>query len=411
MSYSAETTRLAVDGGSPVRTAPFPKWPVYGAEEEKALLDVLHSGVWGIGGEAGKAFSERFAAFQNAKHCVLVPNGTIALEVALHACGISYGDEVIVPPYTFVATASAVLTVGAIPVFADVDPDTYLLDAGRTEALINERTKAIIPVHVAGCPADLDAFKDIARRHNLIIIEDACQAHGAAWNGRRVGAIGNIGAFSFQSSKNITAGEGGAVVGDDDELMEAAWSYHNVGRVRSGRWYQHERLGSNARISEWQAAILLAQMPRVEQQMALREKNAALLNQMLSEIPGIRPMKRDPRVTTHAYHLYMFRYDGAAFGGKSRADFIGALTAEGIPCSSGYVPLYRENAVIDACKKVNALVGREPVSLEENIARCPVTERICAQEAVWLTQNMLLATEQDMHDIATAISKIQRAWQ
>jgi dTDP-4-amino-4,6-dideoxygalactose transaminase len=402
--------RLATDGGTPVRTAPFPTWPIYGQEEEKALLDVLHSGVWGIGGDAGKGFQARFADFQNAKHCVLVPNGTVALEVALHAAGVSYGDEVIVPPYTFVATASAVMTVGAIPVFADIDPDTYLMDPARAEALFGEHTKAIIPVHIAGCPADMDAFVDIGKRHNLIVIEDACQAHGAAWRGRRVGAIGHMGAFSFQSSKNITAGEGGAVVGDDDGLMEAAWSYHNVGRIRSGRWYQHERLGSNARMSEWQAAVLLAQMPRVEQHMDLREKNGASLDRMLSEIPGIRTMKRDPRVTANAHHLYMFRYDGKAFGGKSRADFLKALAAEGIPCASGYVPLYRENAVIDTCRELGELAGRQSVSVETNSERCPVTERICAEEAVWLFQSMLLGSEQDMKDIAAAVSKIQHAW-
>jgi len=267
------------------------------------------------------------------------------------------------------ATASAVMIVGAIPVFADIDPDTYLLDPKRAETLVSVHTKAMIPVHIGGCPADMDAFMGIGKCHSLIIIEDACQAHSAAWRGRRVRAIGHMGAFSFQSSKNITSGEGGAVVGNDDALMEAGWSYHNVGRIRSGRWYQHERLGSNARMAEWEAAVVVAQMARVKKQMALREKNAALLTRMLGEIPGIRPLRRDQRATTHAYHLYIFRNDPEAFGGKSRAGFLKALSAEGIPCSAGYVPLYRENAVTDTCKSLYAVVGRQPVTLETNITR------------------------------------------
>jgi len=402
--------RLAIDGGIPVRDRPFPEWPVWGEEEEQALLKVLRSGKWGIGGETGAEFQRRFAEFQDAKFAIGVPNGTIALEVALRAAGVTYGDEVIVPPYTFVATASAVLTVGGIPVFADIDPDTYLLDARQVESLISDRTKAIIPVHIGGCPADMDAFRKLAKKYDVIVIEDACQAHGAAWRGRRVGAIGHLGAFSFQSSKNITAGEGGAVVGDDEELMEAVWSYHNVGRVRKGAWYRHDNLGGNARMTEWQAAILLAQMSRVESQMVVREKNAALLDEMLAEIPGIEPVKRDERVSTHAYHLYISRYSSDAFGGRSRDEFLKALNAEGIPCSSGYVPLYRQGAVIKATEQLSALVGTECVSLEANVERCPVAERVCSEESCWFSQSMLLGSEEDVADIAAAIRKIQRAW-
>ncbi|MGQ9555822.1 MAG: DegT/DnrJ/EryC1/StrS family aminotransferase, partial [Anaerolineae bacterium] len=382
----------------------------WGPEEEQGLIEVLNSGVWGIGSAKIEEFERRFAAMQDAKYAVSVPNGTIAIEIALRGAGVTYGDEVIVPPYTFVATASAVLTVGAIPVFADIQPDTYQIDPVQVERLISPRTKAIIPVHIGGGPADLDAIKDVARCHNLLVIEDCAQAHLAAWRGTRVGAIGDCGTFSFQSSKNITSGEGGAIVGNDERLMESVWSYHNVGRVREGAWYQHEVLGGNARMAPWQAAILLAQMSRAEVQLAIREKNAAYLSSLLADIPGVEPVRRDERVTHHAYHLYIFRYSAGAFGGKSRADFLKALSAEGIPCTAGYVPLYRENAIINASGAIARLVGAEPVSVEANAERCSVAERVCKEESCWLFQSMFLGSEADMDSIAEAIAKIQKAW-
>lgn len=402
--------KLAIDGGAPVRTAPFPKWPVWGEEERDALIQALDSGVWGINSPAIAEFETKFAAMQDAKQCISVPNGTVAIEVALRGAGVTYGDEVIVTPYTFVATASAVLTVGGIPIFCDIEPDTYQIDPSRIEALVSDRTKAVIPVHIGGGPADLDGVLAVARKHNLMVIEDCAQAHLAAWKGTRVGAIGDLGTFSFQSSKNVTAGEGGAIVGNDERIMDRVWSYRNVGRIREGAWYQHEVLGGNARMSAWQAAILLAQMPKAEEQLALREKNAALLAELLSQIPGIAPLERDERVTHHAYHLFIFRYDAAAFGGRSRADFFKALAAEGVPSYAGYVPLYRENAIINAVKVLADLTGGRAVSVAENAERCPVVERVCREESCWLTQSMLLGTEADMHSIAEAVAKVQRAW-
>ncbi|MHB0874772.1 MAG: DegT/DnrJ/EryC1/StrS family aminotransferase [Anaerolineae bacterium] len=407
---TAQKQQLAIDGGTPVRTQPFPKWPVWGQEERDALLGALDSGVWGIGSPAIDEFEQKFAAMQGAKQCISVPNGTVAIEVALRGAGITYGDEVIVTPYTFVATASAVLTVGGIPVFADIEPDTYQIDARSVEKAITPRTKAIIPVHIGGGPADMDAIMDVARRHNLMVIEDCAQAHLAAWNGKRVGSIGDLGTFSFQSSKNITAGEGGAIVGNDDRLMDSVWSYRNVGRVRQGAWYQHEVLGGNSRMSAWQAAILLAQMPRAEGQLAVREGNGVRLAAMLSDVPGIRPLKRDERATQHAYHLFIFRYDRSGFGGRSREDFFQALAAEGIHSYKGYVPLYGENAIINASAALAKLTGGAVVSKEENASRCPVVERVCREEACWLTQNMLLGSEADTASIAEAIAKVQRAW-
>ncbi len=229
------STQLAIDGGTPIRTAPFPAWPIYDEREERNLLEVLRSGQWGIGGSKVAQFEQRFAEYQGAAFGVCVPNGTLALQMALNTLGIGPGDEVITTPYTFIATASAVIQQGAVPVFVDIDLDTYDIDPRWLEAAITPRTKGIVPVHLAGRPADMDAIMDVARRHGLRVLEDACQAWGAEWRGRRVGAIGDLGAFSFQSSKNVAAGEGGMVITNDEALGELCWSLHNVGRVRGER--------------------------------------------------------------------------------------------------------------------------------------------------------------------------------
>ncbi len=397
--------RLAIDGGEPVRRRPFPAWPVWDEREERALLDVLRSGRWGeIDGTAVERFQTRFAALQDARHCVVVANGTAALRVAFRALGVGIGDEVIVPPYTFIATASAALEVGAIPIFADIDPDTYLLDPAAAEAAITPRTRAIVPVHVAGCPADMDALGEVAARHGLYLLEDAAQAHGAAWRGQGVGALGNLGTFSFQASKNLNAGEGGALVTNDGDLAELIWSLHNVGRVRDGAWYRHEILAGNERLTEFQAALLLAQLERLPEQMARREAAATYLDRELAAIEGIRPLRRDPRVTAHAHHLYILRYDAAAFGGLKRDQLVRALKAEGIPCSTGYTPLSDSPAIRREVEHLLALLGRRDRAPAVVI---PNAERAC-REAIWLPQYVLLGDEEDMADIVAAVRKIQQ---
>ena len=276
--------KLARDGGTPVRTAPFPTWPVWDGADEKALLEALRSGVWGRNaGTQIEAFEEEFAAFQGTKYCIAVVNGTCALELGLRVLDVEYGDEVIVPSYTFVATPAAPLFLGAIPVFADIDPDTFELDPASVEAAITPRTKAIIPVHIAGQPPDMDGILAVAAKHNLRVLEDAAQAHGAAWRDQGVGGVGDLGSFSFQSSKNLNAGEGGAICTNDQELAELTWSLMNVGRLREGAWYQHERLGWNYRLSEFHGALLRAQLTRVPEQMARRESNARYLDTHLAE--------------------------------------------------------------------------------------------------------------------------------
>lgn len=400
------TTTLALHGGPATRSAPFPGWPVFDEQDEAAILDVVRSGRWFLGDRVEEV--ERvFPEFHQAKYGCAVSSGTTALQVALEAAGVGVGDEVIVPSYTFVATAASVALVGGIPVFVDVTPHDYCIDVASVEAAITGRTRAVIAVHIAGHPADLDALTALCRSRGLRLIEDAAQAHCAEWKGRRVGAIGDLGTFSFQASKNLNSGEGGFVVSDDPALAEAAWSIHNCGRSREGEWYEHPLVGGNYRMSEFQAAILLTQMRHLEPFADLRSRNAAALTDMLKDIEGVQPLDVDDRVTRHAYHLFVLRYDASAFSGASRESFLAALAAEGIPCSAGYRPLYREPAFQarfrDYPLDSPAFGGRPDYSG----VHCPVTERVCAEESVWLTQNLLLGDESDMAQIAEAIQKVQ----
>jgi dTDP-4-amino-4,6-dideoxygalactose transaminase len=379
---------------------------VWDESEVEAMTKVVRSGQWfGRSGTCVREFTERFAAYQQARFAVTCTNGTHALELALRAVGVEAGDEVILPPYTFIATASATAAVGAVPIFADIDPDTYNLDPGAAEAAITDRTRAIIAVHIGGCPADMDAFGDLARRRGLKLVEDAAQAHGAEWNGRRIGAIGDAGSFSFQASKNLNAGEGGIVLTDDERVYDRAWSLADIGRVREGAWYQHELISGNYRMTEWQGAILLAQMARLDEQTRRRNENGVYLAARLEEIEGIRPLKRDARVTQHAYHLFAFRYDANGFAGMSRSEFIRALNAEGVPCSGGYTPLYEQGAFR------NLDAGMYPFLAKYDYSKvsCPVAERVCEHEAIWLYQSMLLGPREDMDEITAAIRKIQAA--
>ena len=408
--------RLAVDGGSPVRTEPFPSWPVWDAADEEAVLSALRSGRWGSRPGSGfvDAFTTRFASFHQARRAIAVSNGTVALEVALRAIGVGPFDEVIIPAYTFVATATSVLSVGAIPVFADILPDTFLMDPDDAARRITPRTKAIVPVHIGGQPCDLDALLGMARSNGLALIEDAAQAVGASWRGRQIGAIGDIGTLSFQSSKNLNAGEGGALLTDDDALADRAWSLANCGRMPAGAWYHHEIAGSNHRMTEIQGALLLSQLDRLPSQFDLREQNALLLDDGLSTVRGLTPQARDERVTGHAHHLYVSRYDHTAFGGRPRAWFLSALRAEGIPCSPGYeTPLHRMPAVLSERRKWAMLAnecGRQvtcPDSPDEE--NLPVTDRASNEEGVWFGQSVLLSDHRAMSQIIEAVSKIQ-AW-
>lgn len=399
---------LAINGGPPVRTKPFPTWPVYTEQDAKTVGEVVLSGKWGSNaGKRVETFQTRFAQYQGAKHAICVTNGTTALILALQSVGVCPGDEVLVPAYTFIATAAAVLMVNAVPVFVDLDPMTYNMDPVKAEAAITPRTKAIMPVHFAGLPADMDRLSDIARRHNLMLVEDAAQAHGAQWKGHGVGAIGNMGGFSCQSSKNLNAGEGGIVLTDDDELAKICRSLANCGRSEDGIWYGHYRLAGNNRMTELQGALLLAQMDRLDEQTARRNDSGDYLTSRLQAIDGIEPTVRGPEVTRHAYHLYIFRYKSGAFGGVPKKRFIEALQAEGIPASPGYsIPLYQQ-PVFTQKNFGSYQHAAAPRDIDYANLHLPETERACFEEAVWFTQNVLLGSREDMDDIVRAIAKIR----
>jgi dTDP-4-amino-4,6-dideoxygalactose transaminase len=400
--------KLALRGGTPVKSHPFPTWPQYDENEEKALIDVLHSRIWWrTPGKQTLEFEERFAAYQEAKYGIACTNGTAALEIAVAALGIGLGDEVIVPDFTFIATASAVLTVGAMPVLVDVDPNTYCIDPEKVEALITPRTKAIIAVHIAGHPADMDRLQEIARIHNLSIIEDSSHAHGSEWKGKKIGAIGSIGTFSFQSSKLMTAGEGGLLVTNNEDLAIRIRSIHDCGRMPGQYFYSHYINGSNYRLSEWQGAVLNQQLNRLDEQAALRTPNATYLNKHLLEIDGIRPQVLDIRVTRHGYYCYIFHYDKSAFAGLDTKSFIKALNAEGIPTQDSY-PAVRKLDVFqngEFRRRLSPDHARESFPFLK--AECPITDD-AAENTVWLVHRALLGSQKDTEDIVTAIKKIQR---
>jgi len=364
------------------------------------LLGVLKSRLWGTLGPRTAEFEKTFAEYLGVARCQSIANGTISLEVILRALDVGPGDEVIIPPYTFIATATAVLMVGATPVFADIDPATNTLSPAATEAAITPRTRAIIPVHIAGIPADMDALMDLSSRHGVPIIEDAAQAHGSEWRGRRLGTIGRAGSFSFQLSKNMTAGEGGAVVTNDEELAERIWSIHHIGRRVDGPWYGHYELSSNYRITDWQSAILLAQLSRLDRQIDARERSVAKLNRELEEIEGISTFARDSRATRITHHLYMFRFLSADFEGISKERFIAALSAEGIPCSSGYVEIQKQPLF------AHASVRRVVPNLDVAEVELPAAAKACA-ETVWIGQNALLGGSRAVEDILSAVRKVR----
>jgi dTDP-4-amino-4,6-dideoxygalactose transaminase len=395
----------AVLGGPPVRTRPFPAWPVFGRAEEDRLVGALRSGRWGrLDGTEVAEFERRFAALHGCRHGIAVVNGTVSLRIALLAAGIQADDEVVVPAYTFVATATAVVEANAIPVFADIDPDTFNVDSRSVEAVLTARTRAIVPVHFAGLPADMDSLTALARERDLTVVEDAAHAHGASRDGRPAGSLADVASFSFQSSKNVTAGEGGIITTNDERLAEACRSIHNCGRVAGGVWYEHHVVSGNYRMGEFQGAVLNGQLDRLEAQAALRDRNGLRLAARLSGIPGLHPQRRDARCTRHSYHLFLLRLEPHAFG-LPRTEVLAALAAEGIPCSGGYgfplpqQPLFRNKAF-------GPYLPASRHRLDYREARCPTADLVCREQAIWLEHRLMLGSPADVDDVADAFEKI-----
>ncbi len=410
----ASSSVPAILGGKPAWSAAnWVKWPIWIPEQdEPLLLQAMRGGAWSRS-KLVDQFEKEWAEMLGVKRSLMTCNGTNALVVGLNQLGIGAGDEVLVPPYTFIATIQAVTTNGAMPVFVDVDPNTYQMDPSKIEAKITPRTKAIVPVHILGMPADMDRIMAIAKKHNLLVLEDACQAHLAEINGKKVGTIGNAGCFSFQTSKILPVGEGGALVSNDEEFMNRAYSFHNLGlpyglppgAVASGG----VRQGSKTRIAEPLAAVGLVQMKRLKEQVKTRHDNAQYLTSKIKHIPGVVPHKLYDNVTMSAYLLYAFRYKQAQFKGLSRDAFISAVKAEGVPISLGYTPLNKQDFIKQtfATKNFKKTYSADQLNYDKWMAKnqCPQNDRLC-DEAIWLTQNLLLGSRNDMDLIASAIQKV-----
>lgn len=397
--------QLALLGGQPVRDRSFTRWPIFDDRDEARVLAALKSGKWGrLDGREVETFEQAFAQQHGCRHGIAMVNGTVSLRLGLVAAGIEAGAEVIVPPYTFFSTASAVIEANMVPVFADVDLATFNLDPAVLEAAITPRTRAVIPVHFAGQPADMDAINAIAKKHNLLVIEDAAHAHGASYKNRPAGSLSDLASFSFQSSKNLTSGEGGIVTSNDDRLAAECRSLHNCGRIPTGIWYEHHVISGNYRLGELQGALLNAQLERLAEQTRTRDENGNYLAERLAKLPGVHPQARPEYCTRHAYHLFMLRIDGAEFGAPRNA-VVEALRAEGIPCSAGYgFSLYRQPMFQK--KAFGPYLAAERERLDYSQVHCPNSDLLCHEQALWLEQAMFLGARADMDDLAAAFEKV-----
>lgn len=412
-SLAAGLTRSRAAEAKPAsgepRAAAGTDWPLIDSTDEKALLDVLHSGRWGRtsgGGARNREFEAAFAQRMQAKYCVATSSGTTALLSALGAMNIGPGDEVVISPYTFVATFNVVTASFALPVFADSDPASFQVDPKSVAAAITPATRLLLPVHIAGTACDLDGILAVAKAKNLPVLEDACQAPLAEWRGRPVGNHGLAGCFSFQASKNLTSGEGGAIITNDEDFANRCHNFHTPGNPKPGA-----SLGraSNFRLTEFQAALLLSQWKRFEAQQAKRSENAAYLSKLLGEIPGVAPAKLAAGNTRNGWHLYMFRYDAAQFSGLPRAKFLAALAKDGVAASSGYTALNLTSHVqaLAANPHYQRIYGKEAMARWLERSRCPVNDRVC-EEAVWLGQTKLLSSRSEMERIAEKVAGIRK---
>ena len=399
--------KLAIRGGEPVRHPrnPWPAWPPVSDRAVELVTEVIRSGTWAFDGPKEWEFARAFADFSGARYCVPVANGTVAVQLALEALDIGAYDEVIVPGLTWQATAAACIDVNAVPVLVDVDPETWCMDAARAEEAITPRTRALIAVHLYGSMPDMDALRDLAHRRKLLLLEDCAHQHGARWDGKAVGTLGSIGAFSLQQSKVLTSGEGGLTLTDDWTLFQRLYSLRNCGRpfqsgaptVQSG----------NYRMTDIQAALLLAQMDLMEERVERRDANGRYLADRLAEVPGIKPMKRHGRVTRGSYYCYSFRYDPSAWDGIPVAAFHKALAAEtGLSIGSTYEPLNDSPLYRPHTKKRHHLNEDYWKAIDPGRFRLPVAERAYREEAVVIHHPFLLAERSDMDSIAEAAAKI-----
>ena len=412
MIMNMQNDKPALLGGPKAFTGRFSRWPIYDSSEEKAMLEVLHSNKWGrLDGDVTAKFEAEYAKYMGMKHALGTSGGTTALFTMLGALGTGPGDEVIMPAYTFVATYNVIVLNYALPILVDTDINSFQIDAKKMEKAITKETRVLMPVHMGGIPADLDAIMTIANKHKLPVIEDACQAPGSEWRGKKVGAYGVGGAFSFQSSKNLNTGEGGAITTNDSDFYTACYAFHHQGETRNTASFGTGigTRGTNARMTEWQARMLLAQMTRFQAQDKIRTENASYLAKLLNDIPGIYPAKPYSASTYVSHHLFMYRFDPKGFAGMTRARFIEALRAEGISTSTGYGRLDRDRYVLALAQNPHYLkiYGEKTMKQWLERIKCPQNEKLTDQ-SLWLGQSVLLGSRQDIEQIAEAMRKIQK---
>ena len=410
ISSNLQLKKLAINGGEKTHSGTWPKWPEWDQSAEPGLLEMFRSGRWWRGsGEHVEEFERRYAQLMGAKRCLATASGTTALITALQVLGVDAGDEVLVSPYTFIATYNVIFSHKALPVFVDSDPETFLMDPKKIEERITDKCVAIVPVHIYGLPVDMDGVNRVAKGHNLKVVEDACQAWLAEYRGKRTGTLGDLGCFSFQNSKHLASGEGGAILGNDEDVMDRCYAYHNCGRPYgkmkpvSGNQYN----GMNYRMQQSQALILMSQMKRIEKDNDVRLANALYLDKKLKEIPGIKPYKLAEGATRAVYHLYPFRYIKEEFNNIPRDKFLKALNAEGIPCSTGYGKQNKDGLIEESLnsKGYKRLFSESRLRQWREANHLPGNDQLCDQ-AVTIYQSILLGSRADMDDIVNAITKI-----
>jgi dTDP-4-amino-4,6-dideoxygalactose transaminase len=406
---SGVATKLAINGGEKVHKGTWPGWPVWDQSAESGIIEMLRSGRWWRGrGEHVAEFEQKYGEIMGAR-CLATASGTTALLTALNVLGVDAGDEVLISPYTFIATYNVIFLLKALPVFIDSDPETFLINPSKIEERITERTSAIVPVHIYGLPVDMDRVNTIASKNKLKVVEDACQAWLGVYKGKKLGTLGDLGCHSFQNSKNIPAGEGGCILGNNDEIMDMCTSFHNCGRpvgtVKGTSPYPIN--GSNYRMTQTQALILLSQMQRFEKDNDIRYGNAMYLDSKLKKIPGIIPCKLVKGNNRSAYHLYATRYIKEKFNNVPKERFLAALRAEGIPAGGGYGTQNK----FDFIEKVLTSKGYKRLYSESRLKQwreeneLPGNDRLVDQAVVY-SQSVLLGSRNDMDDIVNAITKI-----
>jgi len=417
---TTEKATLALRGGEKSVRAAAPAWPVSGETEVRWMEEVVRSGKWSWLGPHEMAFCEEYARFIGTKHCIGLANGTVTLQCALQAVGVVPGDEVIVPGLTWVATAQAALDIGANVVLADIDPETLCLDPAAFEAAITPRTKAVIPVHLYGCMCDMDAILAIARKHKLKVIEDVAHQHGSQWRGKGAGALGDVGSFSFQQSKVLTSGEGGACTCDSDEVYRAIFALKQVGWMPDPA-APHQpgqvpplvpgmKYGHNYRLTEMQAVLLRGGLQRLEEQTLRREENARYLTDRLERIGGpLRAVRRDPRITRQAYYAMTFVFDAGQAQGVDKHQYARALGAEGCVLQNPYWPVYR-SPLLALYDRTSPVPFRDPGKIQ-NYAdlRLPNVEKACHETALVMPHHHLLGDRAYMDQMLAALEKVNGA--